>query len=257
MQAMFVKVPAAVHQGCLRHYAGGKQPLIRVIAFPWCGAGASVYRKLAFSLPAHIQLLSVQLPGREDRFRERRLVRMQEIVDHVIADIMSVFDRPLVLFGHSMGALVAYEAALALRGRAGREPSSLIVSGHGAPHYIDSPKRPWHTADEAELLANVRQLGGTPGRLLEDHAIMRTFVPVLKADYEVIETYGPDGFRPLSCPLVACAGEQDTEVTTDNMSAWLQYTTGPAKLHWFEGDHFYLASQPHVLARRMEEWMRF
>src|SRR6185503_1192248 len=104
----------------LRHMGGSPRPLLRLVAIPWCGAGASVYRRLAPSLPDHVDLLAVQLPGREDRYSERRLRRMDQIVEDVIGDVIAAFDRPLVLFGHSMGALVAYEIALALRERTGR-----------------------------------------------------------------------------------------------------------------------------------------
>src|SRR5688500_4817828 len=120
---------SASRRPSLRRFGGARQRLMRVVAFPWCGAGASVYRKLAPHLPDHVELLAVQLPGREDRYDERRLVRMQDVVEEVIGDVINLLDRPVVLFGHSMGALVAYEVARALRERVGCEPASLIVSG--------------------------------------------------------------------------------------------------------------------------------
>ena len=244
-------------QSCasLRRCAPKTQPLLRMLAFPWCGAGASVYRKLALCLPPHIELLAVQLPGREDRFGESLMVRMEQIVEHTLKDIVSVFDRPLILFGHSMGALVAWEIAQALRDRIGREPTALIVSGHGAPHCAPRSTRSWHSANERDLIANIRQLGGTPDELLEDRPMMRAFMPLLRADYEVVENYRPKSRPPLSCSLVACAGGEDREVTPETMRAWLSCTTGHRRLHWFEGDHFYLSSQPALLARSIEEWI--
>jgi len=244
-------------QSCasLRRCAPKTQPLLRMLAFPWCGAGASVYRKLALCLPPHIELLAVQLPGREDRFGESLMVRMEQIVEHTLKDIVSVFDRPLILFGHSMGALVAWEIAQALRDRIGREPTALIVSGHGAPHCAPRSTRSWHSANERDLIANIRQLGGTPNELLEDRPMMRAFMPLLRADYEVVENYRPKSRPPLSCSLVACAGGEDREVTPETMRAWLSCTTGHRRLHWFEGDHFYLSSQPALLARSIEEWI--
>jgi surfactin synthase thioesterase subunit len=228
---------------------------MRLVAIPWCGAGASVYRRLAPSLPDHIDLLAVQLPGREDRYGEIRLRRMEQIVEEVIGDVIAAFDRPLVLFGHSMGALVAYEIALALRERTGREPAALIVSGHGAPHCAETTRRCWHTADEAAFLENIRALGGTPDELLDDLPMMRAFMPMLRADYEVVETYRPHARPALSCPLVVCAGDEDREVSFETMQAWLRYTTGAGSLHWFTGDHFYLSSQPEALTHRLREWI--
>jgi surfactin synthase thioesterase subunit len=255
MQLPCAKSVSPIRNGSLRRHASRVSPLQRMISFPWCGAGASVYRKLALGISGHIEVLSVQLPGREDRFGEPRLLRMEQMVEHVIDDIVSVFDRPLVLFGHSMGALIAYEVALALRDRIGREPISLIVSGHGAPHCSKLCTSSWHTADDCEFIANIRQLGGTPDQLLGDPSLFREFMPLLRADYQVVETYKAHPRVPLTCPLIACAGDQDREVTPETMRAWLQYTTGPRKLHWFSGDHFYLSSQPNLVARQLEEWV--
>src|SRR4029079_5981953 len=97
MQPMPGRLLSSQPCASLRRCAPKTQPLLRLVAFPWCGAGASVYRKLASCLPAHIELLAVQPPGREDRFGEQRMVRMDQIVDHTLGDILSVFDRPLIL----------------------------------------------------------------------------------------------------------------------------------------------------------------
>jgi surfactin synthase thioesterase subunit len=245
----------AARAGCLRRFGGRAQPLVRLVCFPWCGAGASVYRRLAPTLPDHVDLLAVQLPGREERFAERRLRRMEQIVEHVVGDVLSVLDRPLVLFGHSMGALVAYEVALAMRARAGREPDALIVSGHGSPRGAARRERVWHTAEVDAFVANLRDLGGTPPELLADAEVMRMLLPLLRADYEALETYLPRAERPLSCPLVACAGDEDREVTPATMRDWEGFTTGPFRLHWFAGDHFHLAARPAELTRCLEAWV--
>lgn len=239
----------------LRRYSGGAQPQVHLVCFPWCGAGASVFRRLALSLPEHIALLAVQLPGREERFLEDRLLSMEQVVEHVIEEIVQLRERPLVLFGHSMGALVAYEVAVALRNRTGREPDMLIVSGHGSPGSREYFNRSWHKAGDEEFIANIRQLGGTPSSILEDRDMMQALMPVMRADYEVLDTYVQRAASPLTCPLIACAGEDDKEVTHESMSAWQQYAAGPYRNHWFSGDHFYLNSRPRALTRRMEEWI--
>ena len=239
----------------LRRYGASAHRLARVVAFPWCGAGASVYRRLATALSDRLDLVAVQLPGREDRYEERRLVRMDEVVENVIGDIIPLLDRPLTLFGHSMGALVAYEVALALRDRLGHEPTALIVSGHGAPHCSEPSNHCWHDADDEAFIENLRALGGTPRAVLDDRSMLRAFIPTLRADYEIVETYRPSPRPALSCPLLVCAGGGDKEVSPATMHAWMRYTTGPCELHWFSGDHFYLSSQPQALVRRLEEWV--
>src|SRR5688500_9238008 len=163
-----MKSAIAPRRTSLRRFSSSAHRLTRLVAFPWCGAGASVYRRLAPHLPDTIDFVAVQLPGREDRYGERPLLRMAEVVDSVIGDVMTLLDRPEVLFGHSMGALIAYEVALAVRERIGCEPASLIVSGHGAPHCSEPSTRCWHAADEPAFIANIRALGGTPHALLDD-----------------------------------------------------------------------------------------
>ena len=254
MQTSIGLEPTALRTSLRRYRASAHLPT-RIVAFPWCGAGASAYRRLASSLSDRIDFVAVQLPGREDRYHERRLVRMADVVESVIDDIIPLLDRPMALFGHSMGALVAYEVALALRARLGREPGALIVSGHGAPHCGESARQTWHTANETALVENLQALGGTPGALLADPATLRAFVPALRADYQVVETYRARSQAPLSCPLLACAGGLDKEVSPQTMYAWMRYTTGRCELHWFGGDHFYLCSQPQQLVRRLEEWI--
>jgi surfactin synthase thioesterase subunit len=246
-------------QGCLRKFSGRPQPLIRLVCFTWCGAGASVYRRFAAGLPDHIELLAVQLPGREDVFGEKKLRRMAEVIDHALPDIAAVFDRPLFLFGHSMGALVAHEMALALKARTGREPHGLIVSGHASPSRTLEKSRGgqrWHQVDDEAFIANLRQLGGTPMQVLNDSSMMRSLLPVLRADYEILETYVPPADAPLlSCPVIACAGKQDKEVAADDLGLWRHGTQGPFLAHWFPGDHFYLCAQPGLLTQRLQEWM--
>lgn len=250
-----VSTRARPQRSSLRRYAGGAQPALRLVCFPWCGAGASVYRKLANSLPEHIELLAVQLPGREDRFAEGKLLRMQQVVAHVLGDIANLADLPLVLFGHSMGALVAYEVALALRGQLAREPAALIVSGHAAPDAAAAHDQGWHRADDEAFIANLRRLGGTPDEVLADAQMMHMLLPMLRADYEILEHYVYSPGQVLSCPLLACAGERDGEVTEMGMQAWRRYSSAASEVHWFSGDHFYVGSQVQELSQRLQNWL--
>jgi len=254
MQALVAKQPSAELRGSLRHYGGGPQPQVRLVCFPWCGAGASAYRRLALGLPQHIELLAVQLPGREERFGESRLLRMEQVIEHVILDIIPLDDRPLILFGHSMGGLVAYEMALALKARIGREPDGLIVSGYGAPDCKKPNATHWHAATDEEFIANLARLGGTPAAILEDRQMMRVLLPALRADYEVLETCHDKADRLLSCPLLACAGDRDHAISVNAIEAWRRRSTGRSKVHWFGGDHFYLSSKPQALAHCLTEW---
>lgn len=244
----------------LRRYSGQVQPLARLVCFTWCGAGASVYRRLASSLSSSIELYAVQLPGREDRFSESKIVRMEQLVAHVLPELLALEDDlPLILFGHSMGALLAYEMALSLQAIEAKACKLLIVSGHGAPDAGEHQRVLWHTKNEDEFVANIAQLGGTPPALLADRAMMRMLIPVLRADYEVLETYHyqrpNETEQKLHCPVIACAGELDKEVNHASLHGWKNFTHQQFDCHWFSGDHFYLNAQPRALTRCLEQWI--
>jgi surfactin synthase thioesterase subunit len=245
----------AVPRSYLRSFTRRPRPLIRLVCFPWCGAGASVYRKFAALLPEFVELHAVQLPGREDLFAEKKVRRMSELLDLLYPDMLAVMDLPVVFFGHSMGAVVAHEMAMRLRERIHREPAGLIVSGHRAPHLRLPDATRWHQADTQSLLGNLELLGGTPASILKDRALMKTYLPILQADYEVLETHRHEPRPPLSIPLIACAGVDDREVTFDGMFAWQTYTSKGFLLHWFNGDHFYLNDDPAHLAAQLATWL--
>lgn len=255
MRTLSEKRPKSDARGCLRRYRGGSQSLVRLVCFPWAGGGASVYRRFASHLPETIELLAVQYPGREDRFSEHRLRHMDLLVQHVLDSLIAMCDRPLVFFGHSMGALVAYEVAQALKARLAHEPRMLIVSGSGSPDTEGTYTRCAAGASEEELIADIHRLGGTPREILEDKQLVRTLLPVLRADYEVLDTYVSSAAAPLTCTLIACAGDNDPSATRASVETWRQYTLGPCRHHWFNGDHFYLCSQPLVFAQRLREWI--
>lgn len=250
-----IKTVASAPRGCLRRYRGGPQSLVRLVCFPWAGGGASAYRRFAARLPETIELLAVQLPGREDRFHERGLVRMGAIVDHVLEELLLAPPGPLVLFGHSMGALVAYEVAQALKARGGQQPALLIVSGSGPPASERSYNRCAFNASDEEFIAELRRLGGTPPEVLADQAMMSAVVRVLRADYEVLDRYDRDAPTTLSCPLVACAGDQDPSVPPSTLSGWRRYTSGPSKQSWFRGGHFHLCEQPQEVTNCLQQWI--
>lgn len=240
---------------CLRSWRRAAPARLRVVCFPWCGAGASVYRHLAERLPPDLEVLAVQLPAREDRYVETPLRRMEAVVAQVLGELASFGDAPLVLFGHSMGAVVAHEVAHALRARLGREPELLVVSGHGAPTQRRLDSALWHDASEEQLLRNLGTLGGTPQALLADPAMMRMLLPAVRADYEVLESHVCPPRAPLRCPVVACCGRQDTAVTAEGVTAWRELTRGPFVEHWFDGGHFHLRDDARPLAEALSRWM--
>ncbi len=212
---------------------------LRMFCFPYAGGGASIYRGWSNGLPAPVEVCPVQLPGREGRLREAPYERLADLVPDLAAGLEGLFDLPFVFFGHSMGALIAYELALELRRRGRPQPLHLFVSGRRAPQ-VPSDDDPIHDLPEAEFLQQLRDLNGTPEEILNHEELMRLLMPVLRADFSVNETYDYAEAEPLPCGISAFGGLSDAEVPRADLDAWRQRTQGRFRLRMLPGDHFFL-----------------
>lgn len=236
---------------CWKANPGAK---VRLFCFPHAGAGAVAYRDWSRELPAEVELWAVQPPGRGTRFGETPLRSLIEIAAEAARAILSQADRPFALFGHSMGALVAFEAARALR-RQGREPHHLFVSGRRAPQLIDD-EPPMHRLADLELVEEVRRrYDGIPQAVYRDSELLRIILPTVRADLEALETYIYRDDLPLEFPLSAFGGQQDPRATRRHLDAWRKQTRGRFALETWPGGHFYLTSgsQSGVLAALVRE----
>jgi surfactin synthase thioesterase subunit len=212
---------------------------LRLLCFPYAGGGALVYREWAAGLPEAIEVLPVQLPGRERRLAEPAFTRMEPLVEAASAALVPFLDRPFAIFGHSMGAAVGYEVAQRLRRERGVEPSHLLVSARRAPQLPPEPDDDYKLPDD-QLIERLREINGTPAEVLEHPELMALMLPILRADFELNDTYLPAAQPPLACPITAFGGRDDEELTPGGLEAWSQATTGRFELRMFAGDHFYL-----------------
>ncbi|WP_329241749.1 alpha/beta fold hydrolase [Actinoallomurus sp. NBC_01490] len=218
-------------------------PRLRLFCLPHAGGGAAVYRPWPRHLPPDVEVVAIRLPGRESRFREPALTRVGHVVGALVQEIAPLLDRPHVWFGHSMGALLAFEVCRELRRRGLGEPARLMVSGRPAPD-IPSRRPPIHDAPLPDLLTRLRELGGTPPEFLEDPDVMSPLLPALRADFAVVETYRYRPGPPLDCPISVFGGAADLEATLDELRAWRAHTSVRCIVRTFEGGHFYLHDTP-------------
>jgi medium-chain acyl-[acyl-carrier-protein] hydrolase len=216
---------------------------LRLFCLPHTGGGAVAYRTWASRLPADVEVVAVRLPGREARFRERPFDRIEGLVPALVQGLAPLMDRPFAWFGHSMGALLAYEACRAIRDAGGPEPARLLVSGRRAPH-LPERYRPVHAAPTADLVARLVELNGTPREVLNDASVLSAFLPMLRADFAVSETYRWSPSPPLNCPISVFGGSADPMATAEELHAWDRHTTTGCTVRMFDGDHFYLHAAP-------------
>lgn len=216
---------------------------MRLFCLPHAGGGAAVYRPWAALIPPTIELRLVQLPGRETRLREQPYTRMTALIDALAQAVAADIDRPYSIFGHSMGALVAFELAHALRRLGLPTPICLFVSGRRAPQLPD-PDSPIHQLSDGPFVgAMIRRYNGIPRVLLEDVELLRLFLPTLRADLELIETYSYQNDAPLDCPISVFGGQRDARASEAELLAWRVHTTAGFEIRQFPGGHFYLQEE--------------
>ena len=216
-----------------------RRPLadLQLFCFPFAGGGASAFRKWGTKLPGNVELCAIQLPGREDRLLEPPFRQVGPLVN-ALSEAVSP-EKPFVFFGHSMGALLAFELCRRLRRLEARHPAHLFVSGFRAPHLPDR-KAPTYDLPDASFLEKLRRLSGTPDEVLQSGELMTVFMPALRADFALTETYSYVHEMPLECSVSAFVGSDDQEVNDDEIAAWSQHTTGSFSLQKIPGDHFFL-----------------
>lgn len=210
---------------------------IRLFCLPHAGAGASAYRDWPLVLAPGIEVVLVQLPGRESRYGEPARRSVQDLVAELTEPLADRAGESFALFGHSMGALLGYELAHALSAL-GKPPRHLFVSGQDAPH-LPPARPPTHNLPDDELVASITELEGTSAEVLAQPELMQLLLPVFRADLAVCETYTPH-WGPLRVPITALGGRRDPGVSPGRLRAWGSLTSAGFDLAVFDGGHFYL-----------------
>lgn len=220
-----------------------EQARLRLFCFPYAGGGASIYRQWPPALPAQVEICPITLPGREMRLRETLYTRLTPLVEALAEALEPSLDRPFAFFGHSMGGLIAFETARELRRQGYPQPLHLFISARAAPHIsrIDPPLS--HLPDAAFASELQRRYAGIPAAIFHDPELMALYLPILRADLELLETYSYSAEEALDFPISAYGGMQDLMVTPDKITPWQKQTSREFNRALFPGNHFFLQSQ--------------
>lgn len=220
--------------------------IVRLFCFHCAGGDASTFYPWAKKINSSIELISIQLPGHGMKFDEPKLRSMEAIIAYLNNAILPYFDRPYFFFGHSLGALVAFELTRSLQKNCKPLPECLFVAGKNPPHIRDQ-KFICHLSDQ-EIIEEIKKYNGIPAEILAETSLMNIFLPIFRADFEVLETYVYYKSLPLTCNLIALGGVEDPIVKAVNIEAWKIHTSGKFQSYLLTGDHFFIKSQqPEVL----------
>ncbi|MBF6330373.1 thioesterase II family protein [Nocardia transvalensis] len=226
---------------------------VRLLCLPHAGGTASAYHGWHTELGPDVTVVAAELPGRDGRRAEPPLTDVHRLAEDLAGRLAGGTDQPYALFGHSFGAIVAFEIArLLARDRAG-QPRRLFVSASPAPDDQDIPDEPLHRLPDDQFIARLAELGAIPRRAVDDAELSAVLLPQLRADWTAAETYvfAPDD--PLSCPISVLGGQQDPMVGTDHLDGWRRHTTGETVVRVFPGAHFFLADNRTLIARAVRK----
>lgn len=226
-------------------------PGIRLFCFPFAGGGASIYREWGLHLPPEIEVCAIQYPGRENRIAEQPIEEFEKLVREIGTAIEEKTDLPFAFFGHSLGAKVSFETARYLERVLNKKPEILFVSGARAPHFPVS--QPIHQLDDRAFTAALQRYQGTPKAVLENEEIMQVFLPMIRADFVLDETFCSDKGARVTSPIVIFAGKEDQIALLDDVRIWERYTSNSHEMIEMEGGHFFLKDSQEQLLKDISE----
>lgn len=226
-----------------RRAPGDESPEVsyRLFCFPYAGAGAAVFRQWPDHLPSHVELCVPCLPGRDARIDEPPAFAMAPLVASLAQEMLAWLAVPYALFGHSMGAFIAFDLALELS-RLGRCPAHLFVSAQRGPSLLYAERPTFTLPDDEFVVAILARYASIPKRVLEDKDLRRVLLRTLRADFTLAEDYHYPAVGPFECPITVFGGADDKRIAREQLEKWSAETTSRFECHMLPGGHFFMNS---------------
>jgi surfactin synthase thioesterase subunit len=226
-----------------------------LFCFPYAGGNPAFYNNWKVYLPDKFQICPIQLPGRGMRFTEPSYTDFHALIRDIIAALHPHLPQSFSFFGHSMGALVSFEATRLLHKTGLPTPKFLFVSSYHAPQ-IPKPGKQLHLLPDKEFLDGIVEMNGLPQELVENRELLSVFLPALRADFTMCETYQFQPSDKIPSEIVALGGNDDPEAREEHMLPWAELTSANFFIHMLDGDHFYIHRRESEVSKIIENRCR-
>lgn len=229
---------------------------LRLHCFPYSAGNASTYTSWVEHLSEDIELVAIQPPGRARRMGEAAYTSMADLIAGLCAEIEPWLDKPYVIFGHSLGSRVGFELIHQALQRQWRMPEHFIASGSNAPHICRKHKRIYQL-EQAEFIAGLKQFSPTTAtEIFDNENLLKLFMPMMRADFTIADTYFREVGEPLDIPVSVFCGSTDTDAPEHEMSTWQAHFTQPLNCDVFEGGHFFIEDNSEAVVARVNAILR-
>jgi medium-chain acyl-[acyl-carrier-protein] hydrolase len=224
---------------------------VQLICFPFAGSGASLFYPWVNSLSSKFEVWAFQAPGHEELMDQELITDLEQMNKYILQKIIPILKPPFILFGHSLGAVLAYELTKELQTR-NLIPETLIVSGRQPPH-LKSKKASISHLNNEDFINAVFQLNGTPRELLSSHEFLQMAIPILRADFQLAENYQIQIQEKIQCPIKVLGSTLDQWIDAHEITQWSNATENSCEISIFEGDHFHLKHNPKIITDYLNE----
>ncbi|MFB4421411.1 thioesterase II family protein [Streptomyces sp. QL37] len=238
----------------IRRYSSPLKPRIRLLCLPHAGGAATFFHGWARAFGNDIEVLAACYPGRQHRINEPCLPSIEAMADALTEEMLAYADAPLAIFGHSMGATLAYEITLRLHRQHDIVPTALLLSSREPPHRVTPINA--DPDDQASVVAEVHRLGGTDSEVLADPDLRDLVLPAIRSDFRLVNDYAARPGVPLPCPVVGYVGSSDPDLDDGVMRDWGDLAPEGFDLVTLQGDHFYLVDREEELTADIRARLR-